>query len=156
MLVLSCNNKTKDEPSLVQPIIDNADLLTKTAEDSISQLIMDLENNVGSQIAIHTIETLDGENMNEHTIKILEKLKLGREQYEDGLLIFISEKDRSVRIEVGYGLEKIIKDEVAARIIREDLTPRFKKNEYGQGVYSAVVKIKKLIEDNQSLVGKKY
>ena len=70
-----------------------------------------------------------------------------------GLLITISFLDRKARIEVGTGLENIIKDEVAGEIIREDIAPKFREQNYGRGIYIAVSKIDKLIRDNEKLVG---
>jgi uncharacterized protein len=61
-----------------------------------------------------------------------------------------------MRIEVGYGLEKILKDEIAERICREIMTPKFRQGKYGQGIYLGVVDIKELIEQNKDLVGQKW
>jgi uncharacterized membrane protein YgcG len=58
-----------------------------------------------------------------------------------------------MRIEVGYGLEKIIKDEIAARINREIMSPRFRKGDYFNGIKEGVEKIKRQIEENRQLVG---
>ena len=80
-------------------------------------------------------------------------MKLGRSNFNDGLLIAVALKERAIRIEVGYGLEKIIKDEIASRIIREEIGPRFKEEKFYEGLYTAVEKIKKLIEENKDLVG---
>jgi uncharacterized protein len=82
-----------------------------------------------------------------------EELRLGRSTHNDGLLIAIVTMERKIRIEVGTGLENIIKDEVAARIIRDDMAPLFRQEKYGQGIYLAVDKITKLIEENKELVG---
>jgi uncharacterized membrane protein YgcG len=80
---------------------------------------------------------------------------LGRKDYDDGILITVSLADRKTRIEVGPGLEKIIKDEIAARIIREDMGPRFGKDDFFNGIKGAVEKIKTLIEENKELVGQR-
>lgn len=68
-------------------------------------------------------------------------------------MITISVFDRKARIEVGTGLENIIKDEIAAEIIRKDMAPKFREANYGQGINLAVSKIAKLIRDNEELVG---
>lgn len=136
-------------------IMDDADLLTPQQEDSIFALIQDLERNVGSQIAVLTVGTLNGERIEEFSLKFAEKMKLGREKYDDGVLITIAWSERQLRIEVGYGLEKIIRDEIAARINREDLGPRLATGDYFKGIKDAVEKIKMLIEENQQLVGER-
>jgi len=62
-------------------------------------------------------------------------------------------KDQKVRIEVGYGLERIIKDEISNRIIREKMVSRFKKQEYYEGLSAALKEINQLIKDNKRLIG---
>jgi len=60
-----------------------------------------------------------------------------------------------MRIEVGTGLENILKDEIAARILSEDMAPKFKEGKYGQGLYAAIDKIANLIRINKDQVGVK-
>lgn len=127
-------------------IFDHADLLTQTEEDSIFLLIEDLDKTIGSQMAILTIDTLNGMNMNEYSMNEAAKLGLGRDEQKDGLLITVSLKDKSVRIEVGKGLEKIITDPIAARIISDVVVPEFKEGKFGRGLYNAVETIKVMIE----------
>ena len=121
---------------------------------SIFYLITDLEREIGSQIAVITIDTLNGVGINEYSIGEIEKLRLGRDMQKDGLLITVALMDKSMRIEVGYGLELIIKDEIAARITRNLMAPKFSEGKFGQGIYDAVDTIKLLIERNKGLVGK--
>jgi uncharacterized membrane protein YgcG len=130
-------------------------MLSSEQVDSLSILIKKLEKKVGSQIAIWTQVSLDGQGINELSYKTFNKMGLGRATHNDGLLILISLTDREARIEVGYGLENIIKDEIAARLLREDLVPNFKLKKYGLGLYLVVEKISKLINDNLKLVGTK-
>ena len=82
-----------------------------------------------------------------------DSLRLGRSTHNDGLLITVSFFDRRARIEVGTGLENIIKDEIAAEIIREDMAPRFREENYGLGIYIGVSRIAKLIRTNEILIG---
>jgi uncharacterized protein len=155
-LIISCNN-SKDNKSVDarESIFDHASLLTIQQKDTIAELIKGLEKGVGSQIAIFTIDSLKGESINEFSLRTAEELRLGRAKYDDGLLITVAVSNRQMRIEVGYGLEKIIKDEIAAQIIREDMAPRFRKGDFSGGLKVTVDKVIKLIEDNKELVGKR-
>jgi len=135
--------------------MDEADLLTGQQEDSIFAIIQDLEKNVGSQIAVLTIVSLNGEKIEKYSLRRAEQSRFGRQKYDDGILITVSHNDRQMRIEVGYGLEKIIKDEIAARINQEEMAPRFRQGDYYNGIKAAVEKIKKLIEENKQLVGER-
>ncbi len=152
----SCTGNKGDEigeATKENRIFDNANLLTPTEVDSIFYLIEDLDKNIGSQIAILTIDTLNGVDIKDYSIKEAEKLGLGRDKQKDGLLIMVSLKDKSVRIEVGNGLEKIITNGIAARIISDVIVPEFKEGRFGRGIYNAVDTIKVLIEGNKGLVG---
>ncbi|HZX73364.1 MAG TPA: TPM domain-containing protein [Cyclobacteriaceae bacterium] len=154
-LIISCSTDKKIEtsPKLENRIIDNSYLLTKPQKDSIFNLIENLDKEIGSQIAILTIDTLGKEKLEEFSLRMAEQLGLGRSTHNDGLLITIVTMERKMRIEVGIGLENIIKDEVAARIIRDDMAPSFRQEKYGQGIYQAVRKISKLITESKELVG---
>lgn len=134
-------------------IFDYAELLTTVQEDSIFQIIKNLDTEIGSQIGIVTINSLEGHSIEEYSLKFADSLGLGRTEFDDGILITVSVSDRMMRIEVGYGLERIIKDEIASRINREEMAPSFQENDFAGGLTKAVLKIKKLIEDNKELVG---
>jgi len=149
------NKITVHEVKKEHRIMDEADLLTSQQEDSIFTIIQDLEKNIGSQIAVLTVVSLNGEKIEERSLQTAEKMGLGRAKYDDGILVMVAVDDRQMRIEVGYGLEKIIKDEIAARINREVMAPRFSKGDYFNGIKEGVEKIKNLIEENGHLVGER-
>lgn len=99
------------------------------------------------------VNTLNGQDINQYSIQKSEDLSLGRDLYNDGVLITVAFQDRKTRIEVGYGLEKILTDEVTAQIIREQMLPKFREQKVYEGIYESVRTIKKLIEENKKLVG---
>lgn len=153
-----CNsNKTEGVAKVTKEhrIMDDGNLLTPEQEDTIYALIQDLETNIGSQIAVLTLESLGGQPINDLSLQIANEMHLGRKDYDDGVLIIVAARDHQMRIEVGLGLEKIIKDEIAARINREDMGPRFRKGDFFNGIKIGVEKIKNLIEENEPLVGER-
>jgi uncharacterized membrane protein YgcG len=154
-LVISCNTDKKVQTSskIENRIIDNSYLLTKSQKDSIETLIKKLDQKIGSQIVILTIDTIGTEKLEDFSLRMARELRLGRSTHNDGLLITVVTMERKMRIEVGTGLENIIKDEIAGRIIQDDMAPLFRQEKYGQGIYLAVDKISKLIVENKDLVG---
>lgn len=151
-VTVSCKNKETVEASYVN---DWAHLLTEEQEDKLTEKIIELESSIGPQIAIITIDSLPGESIEEYSLRMANTLKIGREEYADGILITVAFLNRKIRIEVGYGLEKIIMDEIAARIIREDVAPQFRSENYYEGLSNAVSRITKLIKENKDLVGQR-
>lgn len=154
---VSCETKqpTDRDLTLESRIIDNANILTRNEKDSIFSLIKKLDLQIGSQIAIITVDSLYGEKIEAFSINVTDSLGLGRSTYNDGILITIAFKDRMARIEVGTGLENIIKDEIAAEIIREELAPKFREGNYGQGLFLVVEEISNLIRNNRQRIGQK-
>jgi uncharacterized membrane protein YgcG len=157
-LFISCDKKINQKTFKLEVqnrIFDHADLLTMQQEDSLFQLIQSLDNEIGSQIAVVTVSSLDGQRIEEYSLDMAERLGLGREKFDDGILITVAAADRKMRIEVGYGLEKIVKDEIASRLNREEMAPSFSENDYAGGLSKAIKKIIKLIKENKELVGQR-
>jgi uncharacterized protein len=80
------------------------------------------------------VSSTQPETIETYTIRVAETWKLGRKGKDDGLLLLIAKNDRHVRIEVGYGLEGVIPDAIAKRIISEVITPRFQRGDYYGGI----------------------
>lgn len=149
LTLCGCANK-KSERTVV---MDSADLLTQPQKDSITLLITNLEKEIGSQLAIIIIKTLDGRDINQYSHDMFERYKFGRASYNDGLLITIAVEEKMARIEVGYGLENIVRDEISGKFLREIINPHFRNGQYGKGLYITLDSIKHRIVANQELIG---
>ena len=155
--IVACDRRTNSEKinSQGKRVFDSVSILSGSEEKDLTNEILTFEENVGPQIAIIIVDTLNGEKIEEYSLRNAERMRLGRKKFDDGLLIALSVKDHKVRIEVGYGLEKIIKDEIAARIIREDMIPEFKEQKFYDGLKAALSRIRSLIEENRQLIGQR-
>jgi uncharacterized membrane protein YgcG len=154
LIALSCaTNRPEEKISIEHRIQDNANLLSADQEDSIFALIQKVDSEVGSQIAVYTIDSLGDQKLEEVSLNKASTMGLGRATHNDGILITIAVKDRMVRIEVGTGLENVIKGEVADQVIREEIAPRFREKRFGLGIYNAIDMMSSLISGNKELVG---
>jgi uncharacterized protein len=81
--------------------------------------------------------SLEGENLEDFSIRLAEKWRVGRKELDNGAIVAVFLRDRKMRIEVGYGLEGAIPDIEAARIIRETMAPRFREARYAAGLEEA-------------------
>jgi uncharacterized protein len=135
-------------------ILDMANLLNGDQRKNIFEVIQGLENSVGSQIGIVTINSLNGQPIDTYARDKANLMKLGRKKYKDGILIVFALKDGLLRTEVGAGLDKIITDEISALINEKVMAPQFRTYNYAQGFYNGVKALKERIEKDQNLIGK--
>jgi uncharacterized protein len=97
-----------------------------------------LEEETGSQVAVLTVPSLEGDPIEDFSMRVVETWKLGRAGVDDGVLILVARDDRRMRIEVGYGLEGALTDAQAGRIIDLVMAPRFRQGDFDGGVDGAV------------------
>lgn len=116
---------------------DHAKLLTAEQAARLEQKLAHHEQATGQQFALLTIPSLEGDPLEDFSIRVVESWKLGKKGKDDGLLLLVAAKDRKARIETGYGLEGSIPDVFAARVIRNTLAPAFRANQYGAGIERA-------------------
>jgi uncharacterized protein len=128
-------------PELTNPIVDNASLISDGVETNINNKLEELSNSTGIQLGILTIPTLEGEVLESYSMKVVENWKLGSAEKDTGVLLLIALEERSIRIEVGYGLEGILTDTKCGLIIRNVITPHFKNGDYSTGIVQGVTAI---------------
>ncbi len=127
-----------EAPDLHGRVNDNAGMLSPATVQQLEFLLTSFEEKESTQIALLTINSLQGENLEAFSLKVVEKWQLGRADLDNGALLLIAKNDRKIRIEVGYGLEGGLTDLTAGRIIRNDITPQFKNGNFDQGVIDGI------------------
>ncbi len=134
VLLLAASSYALDVPDITRRVTD----LTQTlSSQEISQLEAKLQNHEresSDQIAIVMINSLEGNALEQFSLKICEKWKGGQRGKDNGLLILVVKNDRQIRLETGYGFEGVLPDGRCGRIIREDITPSFKEGNYYRGL----------------------
>lgn len=128
-------------PTLSSPVIDQAKLIRPSDSHKINQLIRRYHQSGRAQIQVLTLHSLDGQSIEQASIKIVDRWKLGSAQKDNGLLLLVAAQERRVRIEVGQGLEGDIPDVIAKRIVEDIIIPNFRQGEYSQGIVSGVHEI---------------
>lgn len=119
-------------------IADNATIIDDQVEAQISQTIFDYEKKTGNQIAVYTFNSLDGNSIENYCHDTASKWGVGSKAVNNGAVLCVAVKDRKVRIEVGRGLEPSLTDLQSNLIIKQKITPAFKKNDYSGGIKSGV------------------
>lgn len=127
-----------DVPPLKGRVNDYAAMLSPYAKQQLEGILRDLEKTDSTQIVVLTIPTLEGEVLEEFSIKVVDQWKIGQKDLDNGAVLLITKKERKIRIEVGYGLEGTLTDLMAGRIIRNVLVPQFRAGNIDQGVLDGV------------------
>ena len=125
-------------PSLAARVTDETGTLTSEQRSSLEQTLEDFEARKGAQISVLIVPTTQPETIEQYSMRVVEQWKLGRQKVDDGALLIIAKSDRSLRIEVGYGLEGALNDATSSRIIREVIVPRFKQGDFYGGITDGV------------------
>lgn len=124
---------------------DEAKVLSADFAHQLEQLLKAHEDSTSNQIAILIVPSLNGEVIEEYTLKVAETWKLGSAKNDNGVLLFIAIEDRKARIEVGEGLEGPLPDALCNQIIRNELAPYFRQDNYQGGVLASTQAILKAI-----------
>jgi uncharacterized protein len=119
-------------------VSDYAGALDEAARARLERVLADGEQATGAQVVVAIFPGLEGESLEDFSIRLAERWRIGRKDLDDGAIVLVFLQDRKVRIEVGYGLEGAIPDIEASRIIRESIAPRFREGRYDAGLEAAV------------------
>ncbi|MDX9787263.1 MAG: TPM domain-containing protein [Desulfobacterales bacterium] len=125
-------------PKLTGRVNDYASILSDDAERQLDAALRAFEGTDSTQIVVLTIPSLDGEAIEDFSIRVAEAWKIGQSKIDNGAILLVAPNERKLRIEVGYGLEGKLTDLVAGRIIREVIVPAFKAGSFDQGVMAGV------------------
>jgi uncharacterized protein len=153
LLLAAAMASAAEVPFLTGRVTDNAEVMNKGTRQSLTMLLKAHEDSTGDQIAVLTVPTLDGEGIEEYALRVFGAWKLGQKGKDNGILVVVVPNDRRMRIEVGYGLEGTLTDSLAGSIIRNVMTPWFKKGDYNSGIEAGVKAILALLEKGEKPVG---
>lgn len=116
---------------------DFAGVMNAPDRSATESLLTELEQKTGAQIAVVSLKSLDGGQIDDFATRLFERWGIGQKGKDNGILLLVSIGDRKVRIETGYGLEGALPDAAAGRIIREVIAPAFRQGDYSGGLRSA-------------------
>ncbi len=132
-------------PVLQQHVTDLTGTLSPAQIAELEAPLAALEQSKGSQVMVLLVPSTGDQAIEEYSLAVVEKNKVGRHKIDDGLLLLIAKDDRKARIEVGYGLEGAVTDALSSRVIHEYLAPRFRAGDYFGGIRDATGVLVKLV-----------
>lgn len=119
-------------------MVDETGTLTLSQVNTLNLKLSNEDKTSTNQIIVYMIPELEGESLEDVSMRLAEKNKIGRKDRNNGVLMLIVKNDRKIRIEVGYGLEGALTDAESSSIIRNTITPSFKSGNYYEGITEGV------------------
>lgn len=133
-------------PILRARVTDLTSTLSVYQQQSLERRLGAFEARKGSQLAILIVPTTAPETIEQYSMRVVEKWKLGRKNVDDGVLLLVAKNDHTLRIEVGYGLEGALNDATCKRIISEVIVPQFKQGNYYGGIQEGMESMIKVVD----------
>ncbi len=107
-------------------VSDYANMLSPNEENQLERKLRTYRDSTSNVIAVAIIESLEGNSREEVATELFNTWRMWEGDRYNGVLILISEQDRELKIEVGYGLEGAIPDAMANRIVQDILIPNLR------------------------------
>jgi uncharacterized protein len=133
-------------PPLTARVTDLTGTLTREQQAGLERMLQEFEARKGTQLAVLIVPTTAPEPIEQYALRVGEQWKIGRTKVDDGAILVVAKNDRALRIEVGYGLEGVLNDATASRIIREIIVPRFREGDFYGGINAALDRMMRLID----------
>ncbi len=121
-------------PALSKRVTDLTATLDDGQQQALETRLAALEERKGAQVVVLIVPTTGPDTIEQFATRVFDQWKLGRQKVDDGILFVVAKNDRTLRFEVGYGLEGAVPDAMAGRIIREQVVPHFKQDDYAGGI----------------------
>ncbi len=139
-------------PELKSPLTDLTGTLQPFEIQMLEKKLLDFEKTDKGQIAVLILPTTGEESIEEFSMRVAENWKIGSTDKNNGIIITVAKNDRKVRIEVGYGLEKIITDAEAGFIINNIVVPAFKNGDFYRGIEGCISSLTGFIDGTLPLI----
>jgi uncharacterized protein len=127
-------------------VTDQTATLTNEQKSALDETLRSFEDRKGSQVAVLIVPSTAPETIEQYALRVAEQWKPGRKKVDDGALLVVAKDDRTLRIEVGYGLEGALTDAASKRIISEVIVPRFRQGDFYGGITAGVDRILRVID----------
>ncbi|MBI3618705.1 TPM domain-containing protein [Candidatus Peregrinibacteria bacterium] len=126
-------------------VTDRAGILTQQQKNDLQQMLRGYQRQTSNEIAVLIIPNLGGEAIEDVGVQVGRAWGIGSKQKNNGILLLISMEERTMTIQVGYGLEGAVPDLTAKGIIDRDITPLFRAGKYHEGILAGIDALEKHI-----------
>lgn len=127
-------------------VVDEAGKLSGPTVKELNAKSEVLAANDGPEIAVVTVQSMGGESVEQYSMHLAERWKVGKRASDNGVILLVALAERKIRIEVGTGLEPKLTDSQAKRIIDESITPALKRGDFDGGIKLGYERIAQAIQ----------
>ncbi len=149
---LNATASTPEPPAVPRDYVtDLAGIINSDVKTRLNALLQELERKTTAQVLVLTVQSLDGQSIEEFSFNTKEKWRLGQKRKDNGLLLVVAVQDRKYRFETGYGLENILPDSLLGSFGREYLVPYFRQGDYSSGIAAATAAVVQSIAKHEGV-----
>jgi uncharacterized protein len=138
VFLLACPVYALDVPKLQGYVNDYAGMISPPVRDKLTNELRAFEQTDSTQIVVLTVPSLEGEALEDYSIKVAEAWKIGQKNKDNGAILLVAKQEKKIRIEVGRGLEGKLTDLMSGRIIDLVIKPRFKSGDFDGGFAAGI------------------
>jgi uncharacterized protein len=121
-------------PSPAGPVTDLAGILDGGTKARLLQVIREVRERTTAEIAVLTVGSTAPETIQDYSVNIWDRWKIGKRGQDNGLLFLVAVQDRRLWITTGYGLEGILPDGKIGEIRDRTIVPYFRAGRYAEGI----------------------
>jgi uncharacterized protein len=132
-------------PKPVGLVNDFANVISPQYENKLIQVTGELLRKTNVSVVVVTMPEIGGEDYNEYANRLYAAWGIGKKGEDRGVLIFVTIKERKIRIETGYGIEGLIPDGLAGEIRDQHIVPYLREDRFGEGLLNGTLAIAALI-----------
>lgn len=132
-------------------VVDEAGLLTPETVARLTAVCDELDTKTECQIGIAVVRSIAPLEIEDYAVRLFEQWGVGSQTLDEGVLLVVAEQERRVRIEVGYGLEGILPDGRVGGILRSEVVPHLRHNDWNAGVAGGVVALARVIAEDRGV-----
>jgi len=134
-----------DAPNPPRLVNDFTNTLTQNEISTLEQKLVNYNDTTSTQILVVLVNDIGGTEVSDYTFKLGEKWGVGQKGKNNGAIVLVQPKTNNIRgqafIATGYGLESVIPDALAKRIVEKEMIPSFQEGNYYAGINKATTAI---------------
>jgi uncharacterized protein len=145
LLVLGSARAEAPFPRPKGPINDFANVIPTTYEQKMEMVSRELFQKTGISVVVVTMPDIGGAEYNDYANRLYSAWGIGKKGEDKGVLIFVTIKERKMRIEPGYGMEGVLPDGLVGEIRDRYMLPHLKQDRFGEGLLNGTLALSQII-----------